>query len=115
MIKERLDGLKRELHLFDGSALVVCSVIGSGIFLVPSVVAHQIQEPGLLLWVMNAGSIATLAVAFSLYSRYLFPFGTIVQKLIAVCCVGVLTLISYRGIRFNATVQNIFAFLKIGA
>ena len=166
MIKERLDELKRELYLFDGVALVVCSVIGSGIFLVPSAVAQKIQEPGLILlvwvvsgiiaffgglsyaelgsimpftggqyvylkeaygnflsffygwmlfWVMNAGSIATLAVAFSLYSRYLFPFGIVVQKLIAVCCVGILTLINYRGIRFNATVQNIFAFLKIGA
>ena len=166
MIKERPDGLKRELYLIDGAALVVGSVIGSGIFLVPSSVAQSIHQPGMMLliwiasgiiaffgglsyaelgammpftggqyvylreaygnflsffygwtsfWVMNAGSIATLAVAFSMYSKYLFPVDIISQKVIAVSCVGILTIINYRGIRFNATVQNIFTFLKVGA
>ncbi|MFC1563076.1 APC family permease [candidate division KSB1 bacterium] len=166
MIKERHDGLKRELRLIDSVALIVCSVIGSGIFLVPSAVAQNIQEPGMtlliwiftgaialfgglsyaelgsimpftggqyvyikesygnflsflygwtLFWIINSGSIATLAVAFSMYYKYLFPVEIVTQKLIAVGCVAILTAINYRGIRFNAMIQNVFAFVKVGS
>jgi hypothetical protein len=41
--------LPRKLTLFDGAALLVGSVIGSGIFVVPSLIAHRVPEPGLVI------------------------------------------------------------------
>jgi len=47
--------LLRKLTAFDGAALLVGSVIGSGIFVVPSLVAQRVREPGLVvaLWVFS--------------------------------------------------------------
>lgn len=56
--------LPRKLTLFDGpstslrasAALLVGSVIGSGIFVVPSLIAQRVPEPGLVIaiWVFSA-------------------------------------------------------------
>ena len=47
--------LPRRLSLFDGAALLVGGVIGSGIFIVPSLIAQRVAEPGLViaLWVFS--------------------------------------------------------------
>ena len=47
--------LPRRLTTFDGAALLVGSVIGSGIFVVPSLIAQRVEEPGLVvfLWVFS--------------------------------------------------------------
>ena len=47
--------LPRKLTTFDGAALLVGSVIGSGIFVVPSLIAQRVKEPGLVvaLWVFS--------------------------------------------------------------
>ena len=59
-------GLRRELNVFDAGAVVVGTIIGSGIFLLPSTIAAQIDSLGavLLLWVL--GGILTLFGALSL-------------------------------------------------
>ena len=47
--------LPRRLGLLDSTALLVGSVIGSGIFVVPSLIAKRIPEPGLVLaiWIFS--------------------------------------------------------------
>ncbi len=47
--------LPRKLNLFDGAALLVGAVIGSGIFVVPSLIARRVPEPGLAIavWVFS--------------------------------------------------------------
>lgn len=48
--------LVRGLGLIDGTTLVMGSMIGSGIFIVPADIARQVQSPGLLImtWVVTA-------------------------------------------------------------
>ena len=51
--------LPRKLTLFDSTALLVGSVIGSGIFVVPSLIAQRIPEPGLVIaiWVFSGALV----------------------------------------------------------
>ena len=53
-------GLVRGLGLLDSTTLIVGSVIGSGIFVAPSIMAGFIQTPGLLLGLWVTGGILTL-------------------------------------------------------
>src|ERR1700728_3641329 len=50
--------LARGLNMLDATSLVVGGVIGSGIFLVPSIVARDVGSPWLSLcvWVVAGGS-----------------------------------------------------------
>lgn len=59
-------GLRKELNVFDAGAVVVGTIIGSGIFLLPSLVAAQVDSFGavLLIWVL--GGLLTLFGAMSL-------------------------------------------------
>ena len=41
--------LPRRLGLADGTLLIVGSIIGSAIFVVPSLIARRIPEPGLIV------------------------------------------------------------------
>lgn len=59
-------GLLRALGLWDTIALVVGTVIGSGVFLVPADVARAIHGAGAMLAVWVAGGILTLLGALSL-------------------------------------------------
>ena len=58
-------GLKRGLNLFDATAIVAGSMIGSGIFIVSADMARTLGSPGwlLLAWVLTG--IITLAAALS--------------------------------------------------
>ncbi len=58
--------LARDLRFRDGVAIVVGSVIGSGIYLVPGAVARQIPSMKLVLLVWLAGGLLTLFGALSL-------------------------------------------------
>ena len=58
--------LRRELGLFDGVAVVVGSIIGSGIFLIPSFIAVQLHSLAAVLLVWMVGGILTLCGALSL-------------------------------------------------
>ena len=50
-----MSNLPRKLSFFDGVTLLVGTVIGSGIFVVPSLIAQRIAEPGLVvgIWVFS--------------------------------------------------------------
>ena len=52
--------LVRGLGLFDATTLIVGSVIGSGIFVAPSIMAAYTQSPGVLLGLWVLGGILTL-------------------------------------------------------
>jgi APA family basic amino acid/polyamine antiporter len=58
--------LPRKLNLFDGAALLVGSVIGSGIFVVPSLIAQRIHEPGLVIAIWLFSGLLVLCGALAL-------------------------------------------------
>jgi APA family basic amino acid/polyamine antiporter len=58
--------LRRDLTLFDTINLVVGTIIGSGIFLVPAEIARAVREPGWMLAVWIIGGVLTLLGALSL-------------------------------------------------
>lgn len=53
------------LGLFDSTMIVAGSMIGSGIFIVSSDIAHQVQSPGLLVLVWIASGVMTIIAALS--------------------------------------------------
>jgi APA family basic amino acid/polyamine antiporter len=57
-------GLARKLGLFDATMIVMGGIIGSGIFVNPSVVARQVHTPFLILGAWLAGGAVALAGAF---------------------------------------------------
>ncbi len=57
--------LKRGLNLFDSTAIVVGSMIGSGIFIVSADIARTVGSPGLLLVTWLITGIVTIAAALS--------------------------------------------------
>lgn len=61
-----LPSLRKELNLFDIAAIVVGTVIGSGIFLIPSFVAAQLNSFGAVLLVWALGGILTVCGVLSL-------------------------------------------------
>jgi len=56
--------LARRLGLFDATMIVMGGIIGSGIFMNPSVVARQVSTPFLVLGVWALGGLIALAAAF---------------------------------------------------
>ncbi len=57
--------LERRLGTFSATTLIVGSMIGSGIFIAPSIMAGQIASPGLLLGLWIGGGALTLVGALS--------------------------------------------------
>ena len=58
--------LPRKLTLFDAAALLVGSVIGSGIFVVPSLIAQRVPEPGLVIAIWLCSGVLVLCGALTL-------------------------------------------------
>lgn len=58
--------LPRKLTLFDGAALLVGSVIGSGIFVVPGLIAQRVPEPGLVIAIWVFSGLLVLCGALTL-------------------------------------------------
>ena len=58
--------LRKELNLFDAVAIVVGTIIGSGIFLIPSSIAAQLNSLAAVLLVWVVGGVLTLFGALSL-------------------------------------------------
>ena len=58
--------LPRSLTFFDGAALLVGSVIGSGIFVVPSLIAQRVPEPGLVVAIWIFSGLLVLCGALTL-------------------------------------------------
>jgi len=69
-----------------------------------------------LFLVVDTGSIATLAVAFS--SKYLphfFAISPLAQKLVALALIAFLAAVNYVGVRWGALLQNLLTIIKFGA
>jgi APA family basic amino acid/polyamine antiporter len=62
--KDSSHGLARRLGLFDATMVVMGGIIGSGIFMNPSVVARIVHTPFLILGTWFAGGLIALAGAF---------------------------------------------------
>src|SRR5436190_6798120 len=62
-MEERSD--KKKLSLFDSTAIIMGSMIGSGIFLVSAGIARQVQTPGMLLLAWVVTGIITVLGALS--------------------------------------------------
>jgi len=159
--------LPRVLGLTDVIGILVGTVIGSGIFIVPAAIAGQVGSPILLLsvwlvggvlsffgaltfselgaaypqaggmyvflreaygrlvaflfgwalfFVIDSGSIATLAVAFSSkYLPFFAPIGLLAQKVVALALIAVLVGVNYVGTRSGARLQNTLMVIKFGA
>jgi basic amino acid/polyamine antiporter, APA family len=58
--------LPRRLGLTDGTLLLVGSVIGSGIFVVPSLIAQRVPEPGLVIAIWVFSGLLVLCGALTL-------------------------------------------------
>src|SRR4029079_12898111 len=56
--------LARRLGLFDATMIVMGGIIGSGIFMNPSVVVRHVTTPFLILFVWALGGLIALAAAF---------------------------------------------------
>lgn len=63
--KERAGELRRGLGLLDATTIVVGSMIGSGIFIAPSLMAGYLQTPGLIILLWAVGGILTVFAALS--------------------------------------------------
>jgi APA family basic amino acid/polyamine antiporter len=59
-------GLARDLTLFDAINLVIGTIIGSGIFLVPAEIARAVHTPAWMLGVWIIGGVLTMLGALSL-------------------------------------------------
>lgn len=156
--------LPRVLSLLDATTIVVGSVIGSAIFLVPSTIAARSESPGFIFvaWVVSAilaffgalcyaelgaifphtggqyvfireafgslpsflygwtlflviqtGSIAALAVAFSIYLSHFVAMTPLQAKLAGVGLIVLLTWVNIKGVRLGAGVQNLLTILKL--
>lgn len=156
--------LPRAVGFLGSTAIVVGTIIGSGIFLVPHDVAEQVGSVRtlMLVWILGgvlslggalslaelgaatpeaggvyvylrqaygklfaflygwaallvieSGSIATLAVAFGIYSASFLPLTPLDQKLVAASVITVLTLVNIAGVRKGAAVQTVFMVAKL--
>ena len=156
--------LPRTLGYLGSTAIVVGTIIGSGIFLVPHNVAMHVGTQGSLfaVWVVggllslagalslaelgaalpeaggvyvylreaygksfaflygwgmlvviHSGSVATLAVAFGIYSGTFLPLTPLERKLLASAVVAVLTAVNVLGVRSGSAVQTLFTFAKL--
>jgi APA family basic amino acid/polyamine antiporter len=156
--------LPRAIGAVGAVAIVVGTIIGSGIFLVPHNVAMQVGSvPAVLLvWILGgvlalagslslaelgaatpqtggiyiylrdaygelaaflygwaallvieSGGIATLAVAFSIYSSSFFPLTPVERKLVASGVIALLTLVNIAGVKRASAVQTLFTVAKL--
>ena len=163
--KPEVKTLPREIGILGSTAIVVGTIIGSGIFLVPHNVAQQVgsvfslylvwivggalalagalslaelgaampEAGGIYVYlresygklfaflygwgsllVIDAGSAATLAVAFGIYASGFVPLTPLEQKVLGAVVIAVLTLINILGVRKGTAVQTIFTIAKLG-
>jgi APA family basic amino acid/polyamine antiporter len=156
--------LPRAIGYLGSTSIVVGTIIGSGIFLIPHNVAMHVGGLGSLfaVWVVggllslagalslaelgaalpeaggvyvylreaygksfaflygwgmlvviHSGSVATLAVAFGIYSGTFLPLTPLESKLAASAVVAVLTAVNVLGVRPGSAVQTLFTFAKL--
>src|SRR5579884_2256740 len=69
--------LPRKLGLLDATSLLVGAVIGSGIFVVPAIIARRIPEPGLVIaiWLFSGALVLCGALTLAELGAMLPPSG----------------------------------------
>src|SRR6266576_3100901 len=102
----------KAISRLDATALVVGSMIGSGIFIVSAEIFREVHAPGLLLVVWAASGVVTLMGALS-YGE--LAVGLSPQRLLAVLSVALLTWINVRGVRTAALIQTSLTAVKTAA
>jgi APA family basic amino acid/polyamine antiporter len=163
--KAEVRTLPREIGILGCTTIVVGTIIGSGIFLVPHNVATQVgsvfslylvwivggalalagalslaelgaampEAGGIYVYlresygklvaflygwgsllVIDAGSAATLGVAFGIYAAGFIPLSPIEQKVLAGLVIAVITGINILGVKKGTAVQTIFTIAKVG-
>ncbi len=156
--------LPRAVGRLGSTAIVIGTIIGSGIFLVPHDVAARVGSVGALvaIWVVGgalslagalsiaelgaatpeaggvyiylrqaygklfaflygwaaltvteSGAIATLAVAFGIYSGTFYPLTHLQRRLISSLVIALLTVVNIVGVRKGAAVQAVFMAAKL--
>ena len=156
--------LPRAIGYAGAIAVVVGTIIGSGVFLVPHNIALQVGSAStvILVWivggalavagslslaelgaatpeaggvyvylrdaygklaaflygwaallVIESGGIATLAVAFGIYSSTFFPLTPLERKLVAIAVITLLTLVNIAGVKRASGVQTFFTVAKL--
>ena len=68
-----------------------------------------------LFFVISAGSVATLAVAFSNYLGEFMPLTSGLAKLVSVLMIAVIAVVNVRGTRGSADLQNVTTAIKVFA
>ncbi len=68
-----------------------------------------------LFLVISAGTMATLAVAFSKYLKAIVPLTPLEMQLISVAMIGVLSFVNVIGTRHSANLQNVTTLIKVAA
>jgi APA family basic amino acid/polyamine antiporter len=66
-----------------------------------------------LFLVMASGSVATLAVAFSVYLNKIVPITPLEGKLASIAMIAVVTAVNVRGARHSSDLQNVTTFIKV--
>lgn len=163
--KAEVRSLPREIGILGSTTIVVGTIIGSGIFLVPHNVAMEVgsvfslylvwivggalalagalslaelgaampEAGGIYIYlreaygklfaflygwgsllVIDAGSAATLGVAFGIYASGFLPLTSLEQKVLAGLVIAVLTVINILGVKKGTAVQTIFTIAKVG-
>jgi APA family basic amino acid/polyamine antiporter len=163
--KAEVRTLPREIGILGCTTIVVGTIIGSGIFLVPHNVATQVgsvfslylvwivggalalagalslaelgaampEAGGIYVYlresygklvaflygwgsllVIDAGSAATLGVAFGIYAAGFIPLTPVEQKVLAGLVIAVITGINILGVKKGTAVQTIFTIAKVG-
>jgi APA family basic amino acid/polyamine antiporter len=156
--------LPRAIGFVGSTAIVVGTIIGSGIFLVPHDMAGQVASASslMLVWVVGgvlslagalslaelgaatpeaggvyvylrdaygapfaflygwaallvieSGSIATLAVAFGIYSASFLPLTALQQRVVSGAAIALLSWVNILGVRKGAAVQTLFMIAKL--
>ncbi len=164
---EQANQLRRILGMSDLVLMIIGTVIGSGIFLVPGVVLRAVGNSvplALMVWlvggvlsllgaltygelsamkpqagglyvyirdcfgpfpaflfgwtmffVISAGSVATLAVAFGNYFGEFVRLSPLQIKIVAILMISVITVVNVLGTRQSANLLNITSAIKVGA
>ena len=101
--------LVRGLGLLDATLLIVGSVIGSGIFFAPSIMAGYLQSPGLLLGLWVLGGLLTLAGAMSkaLFSYDSWYTVTLATEEVKVVPIGEMAAVTENRVATEAAVRMI--------
>jgi APA family basic amino acid/polyamine antiporter len=122
--------LVQGMGLFSATAIVMGSMVGSGIFIVSADMSRTLQSPALLIaaWIITAAMTMIGALSYGKFLGVFFPTisknhwlwhpgngnaGLNTANLTAIVIVTLLTILNSFGVKLGSLVQNIFTSAKI--